>query len=114
MRRESWAELEVVVTGGPDRQGGGDGPVLVLMHGFGATGQDLVPLWRILDVPESFRFVFPAAPLSLGAGYGGGRAWWLIDLLRLEQALASGDARDLTDDEPDGLQAAREQMTALL
>jgi predicted esterase len=52
----------------------------VLLHGFGAPGDDLLPLAEALDLPV--RFVFPAAPLELGMGgfYGDSRAWWMLDL----------------------------------
>jgi phospholipase/carboxylesterase len=51
------------------------GVAVVLLHGWGASGDDLVPLARALAVPQS-RFFVPAAPL---AEVGGGRAWWHLD-----------------------------------
>jgi phospholipase/carboxylesterase len=114
LREERFGELDAVVTGGPDRQGGGDGPVVVLLHGFGAPGDDLVPLWRVLDVPREVRFVFPAAPLQLPWNYGGGRAWWMIDMERLQRAIMTGQARDLTDDVPAGMPEARAAMIGAL
>lgn len=71
MREETFGSLRVRITGGADREGGGDGPAIVLLHGFGAPGHDLVGLWRTLRVPEGTRFVFPEAPLSLGPAYMG-------------------------------------------
>ncbi len=62
---------------------------VVLCHGFGAPGDDLVSLApEILrarpELAQKVRFVFPEAPLSLaGQGYGGGRAWWPLDVQRL-------------------------------
>ena len=50
MRIEQWGGLTVRIAGGIDRKGGGDGPVIVLMLGFGAPGDDLVALHRVLDV----------------------------------------------------------------
>jgi len=35
--------LDAMVTGGADGQGGGDGPVAILCHGFGAPGETDVP-----------------------------------------------------------------------
>ena len=63
MRMERWADLQVRIAGGNDRDGGGSGPVVVLMHGYGAPGDDLVALQRVLTVPRDVRFVFPEAPL---------------------------------------------------
>jgi phospholipase/carboxylesterase len=114
MRRETLAGLPCAITGGPDRAGGGDGPVVVLMHGFGAPGEDLVPLWRVLDVPEATRFVFPAAPLALDMPFSDGRAWWMIDMVRLERMMATGRTVDLSNEVPAGLAAARDQVIALV
>ncbi|HVU01918.1 MAG TPA: hypothetical protein VHE30_09210 [Polyangiaceae bacterium] len=111
MRRETIAGLSVVIAGGTDREGGGDGPLVVLLHGFGAPGDDLVPLYRQLDVPHEVRFAFPAAPLdlrTLGAGYAGGRAWWMIDVAALDAAMRGGQRERRTDVVPEGLAAARE------
>lgn len=118
MRTLSIAGLEVVLAGGDDREGGGRGPMVVLLHGFGAPGTDLVPLWRELAVPAGTRFAFPAAPLTvdlgLPPGMGQARAWWMIDFGRLETALARGELRDLSRDVPDGLAEARARIVALL
>ena len=108
------AGLQVRITGGPDREGGGTGPVVVLFHGFGAPGDDLVPLWRVLDVPQETRFVFPAAPLSLDFGFGDARAWWMLDMERLAQKRAEGNWAELIQEVPDGLSAAREKVIDLL
>lgn len=114
MRREHWAGMDVVVTGGTDRRGGGNGLTVVLMHGFGAPGEDLVGVWRMLEVPAEVRFVFPAAPMELPPTFAGGRAWWMIDVEALERSMASGHPLDRADDEPDGLDAARERILELL
>ncbi len=113
MRRQTMAGLDVVLTGGSDREGGGDGPVVVLLHGFGAPGDDLVALWRVLDVPSTTRFVFPAAPLAIDEQWGG-RAWWMIDVMALQSALAEGRMRDFAADVPPGLAEARAQIDSLL
>lgn len=114
--------LRVAITGGSDGAGGGDGPLVVLLHGFGASGRDLVPLAQFLAAPPGTRFAFPAAPLSLGSGFDIGmgdfglmdsRAWWMIDLERLQHRLlsaGSGDYSALTQDIPEGLAAARQQL----
>src|SRR5215467_8616776 len=99
--------LECVVTGG----GGEPGPVVVLLHGFGAPGDDLVPLAHCLDVPRSVRFVFPAAPTPMAFG---GRAWWMIDMEELEAEMLSQKRRDRSREVPDGMASARAQVNALL
>jgi phospholipase/carboxylesterase len=117
MRVLKLGELTVRVTGGTDREGGGDGPLLVLFHGFGAPATDLVPLHRALDVPREVRFVFPAAPIELEPGAPeefSPRAWWLIDILGLRQAIAEGRAVDLAREKPPGLDEARALVDGLL
>lgn len=114
MKEVRFGELDCVVTGGTDRQGGGTGPVVVLLHGFGAPGTDLVGVWRVMNVPREVRFVFPAAPIDLGPMYMGGRAWWRIDLAAYERAMRTGEMRDLSKTVPEGLAEAREKVTGLL
>ena len=87
---------------------------LVLLHGFGAPGDDLVALAQFLGPnAPSTRFVFPEAPLELGGLYGDSRAWWLLDLARLEDQLRRGVPRDPTEI-PAGLEGARTHVTRLL
>jgi phospholipase/carboxylesterase len=109
MRRIELGQLSAVVAGGPDRAGGGDGPVVVLLHGYGAPAEDLVPLFRVLDVPREVRFVFPAAPLVLDQGQPAafaGRAWWPLDMVELTSIAASGSIERLQAMDPPGLPAA--------
>ena len=114
MIRRRLGDLDCVIAGGADGQGGGDGPTVILMHGFGAGGDDLVDLANYVEVPPGTRWVFPAGPLELGGLYGDSRAWWMIDLARLEPELAAGRAIDRADEVPDGLPAARAAVLGLL
>jgi phospholipase/carboxylesterase len=120
MRLLKLGQLMVRVAGGTDREGGGDGPVLVLMHGFGAPATDLVALFRAIQVPPEVRFVFPAAPLLLDAispDEVAARAWWMIDVARLQASILRGDGVDMARETPPGLATARaavrEMLTAL-
>ncbi len=114
MRLETLGGLRARIVGGTDREGGGDGPVVVLMHGFGAPGEDLVSLWRVIPAARDVRWVFPEAPLELGPAYGAGRAWWHIDIAKLEAAITRGETRAMADEEPEGLADARAKVIALL
>lgn len=88
----------------------------VFCHGFGAPGDDLVHLGaRLLQMfpklLDRVQMVFPAAPLGLGAfGIPGGRAWWMLDMERLQRAAERGEFRDLRNDLPDELPAVRDQL----
>ena len=94
--------------------------IVVLCHGFGAPGTDLVPLaaeilHRQPTLTERVRFVFPAAPLSLDEfGMSGARAWWWLDMNRITQAIESGEMRDLRNDLPKGLPESREMLVSLI
>ncbi|KPK16194.1 MAG: hypothetical protein AMJ62_06715 [Myxococcales bacterium SG8_38] len=102
----------VRLTGGGDREGGGEGPLVVLMHGFGAPGTDLVGLWRVLDVPRGVRFAFPEAPHEM-PGMLGARAWWMLDLARAEEALARGP-KSYAHEIPAGMEEATERVVRML
>jgi len=114
MREERAGGLRIRLTGGTDGQGGGSGPAVILLHGFGAPGNDLVPIGDALAVPPGTRFICPEGPLSLSFGYGDSRAWWLIDMARLEADRAAGRVRDLSAEVPRGLPQAREALERLL
>lgn len=101
-----YGELSVRLSGGDDREGGGDGPLVILLHGYGAPGEDLVPFGRALDVPDGTRFAFPAAPISLATGFGA-RAWWHIDIEALERAMTAGQHRDQRHTVPEELAETR-------
>ena len=94
--------------------------VIVVCHGFGAPGDDLVPLGAELaravpSLGQSARFVFPQGPLSLEAlGWGEARAWWMIDMAKLQLAQQTGQLRDLRSERPVGMSEARDQLVQLL
>jgi phospholipase/carboxylesterase len=93
---------------------------VVLCHGFGAPGDDLVPLGaaffeRRPELAARARFVFPEAPLSLEQlGLPFGRAWWQIDLDRVAAARDPESIRRLSQETPEGLPRARRLLLGLL
>jgi phospholipase/carboxylesterase len=121
MKELNLAGMTVRLVGGVDREGGGDGPLVVLMHGFGAPGDDLVSLWRVLDAPSGTRGAFPAAPHVLGRPAGApasafrdSRAWWMVDMERRLSAAERGALEALTLEVPPGMEEARAAVTALI
>ncbi|MCB9559960.1 MAG: phospholipase [Kofleriaceae bacterium] len=98
----------VVPAGRPDPR-----LVVVLLHGFGAPGDDLVSLAEWIDVP-GVAWVFPEAPLELGGLYGDARAWWMLDLERIERDLARRSPSDRSTEVPEGMAPARARIVALL
>jgi phospholipase/carboxylesterase len=114
MREDILGGLKVRLTGGSDGRGGGDGPVVMLLHGFGAPGDDLVPLADVIEAPVGTRWLFPEAPLSLNMGFGDSRAWWIIDFARIQADREAGRIRDLSVEIPQGLTMARERFLVFL
>jgi phospholipase/carboxylesterase len=93
--------------------------VVILMHGFGAPGEDLVGLAEMIDAPRGTAFVFPKAPHTFRELYGAppfvdARAWWKLDLEAIERARRTGGVRDLSRERPEGIDAARALVVGLL
>jgi phospholipase/carboxylesterase len=114
MKQDSIGGLRLRLAGGTDGKGGGSGPAIILLHGFGAPGDDLVSLGEIIPAPPRTRWLFPEAPISLSMGYGDSRAWWMIDMARIQADRAAGRVRDLSIEVPKGLSLARERLLAFL
>jgi phospholipase/carboxylesterase len=117
MRKALFGELFGYVVGGSDGNGAGDGPVVVLLHGFGAPGTDLVALAGELDVPSAVRFVFLMAPIEFEAGLPdtvAARAWWQIDMMELQVAALTKQYASLSERSPVGLEPVRKQVELAL
>jgi phospholipase/carboxylesterase len=91
--------------------GDGEGPAILFCHGFGAPGDDLVPLARAVDTGPGVRWFFPAAPLELDWG---GRAWWQVDIEERLALAARGRVEELRRDSPEGLAESRAMLEATL
>lgn len=111
------AGLDVHLVDALDRIGA---PVVVLMHGFSMSADDLSPFGASMAMPAVF--LFPDAPIDLGAVPGStpagptrrARAWWRIDTAARDAAIAAGIDRDLSGETPAGLPDARARLVALL
>jgi phospholipase/carboxylesterase len=94
--------------------------VVILNHGFGASGEDLVDIGAMLmdeceDIAEKFRFVFPEAPIDLGPmGMPGGRAWWPINMAKLAEINQTRDYSELTRISPPGMPEATAYLATAL
>jgi len=91
---------------------------VVLLHGFGAPGTDLLSLADVLPVPEGTGLFFPEGPLDLGQvlgrSYSGARAWWPIDMVQLQVAMMTGQVARAAEGLANGLERARDQVIILL
>jgi phospholipase/carboxylesterase len=113
MRETTIAELRVWIAGETAGDRADDGPTVVLLHGFGAPGNDLVSLSSALDAPLRTRFVFPEGSIDMGNRYSGGRAWWRLDLEGRLRRQERGEGQDIAE-VPEGLPTARARVDALL
>lgn len=82
--------------------------VVVMLHGFQMTPRDLSPFAHSLGLPAWF--LFPRGPLEAKPA---GRAWWHIDHVLRDQAIAKGP-RDFNVQHPPDLPNARERLTRFL
>jgi phospholipase/carboxylesterase len=81
---------------------------LVLLHGYAMRSTDLAPFAHSLGLPALF--LLPQGPVT---SPNGGHAWWTVDPESREAALRVGP-RDLVDDYPQGLAAARHHLGRFL
>ncbi len=96
------------------------GGLVILNHGFGASGDDLVDIGAMLMdesevISAKFRFIFPEAPIDLGPmGMPGGRAWWPINMAHLAEINQTQDYSELTRICPPGMPEATSLLAAAL
>ncbi len=104
----AWGGLEVVTAGQ------GDGPAVILLHGYGTPADDLVPLAHALlrdSRLSKLRFVMPAGPLPLPDG---GRMWWPLAPRPVRRAQVARGERDVSRERPPELPASRSAVLALI
>jgi phospholipase/carboxylesterase len=77
------------------------GTAVIVLHGWGAPGDDLLPIAEMLKRP-GVRFFVPAGPLP---EVGGGRAWWHLDP-------HTRPPHAQTDQLPDGFRSTPEVVAA--
>jgi len=118
MRIVEAGPLKVRALGGDDRQGGGDGPSVVLLHGYGVPGNDLVLLPRLARVatPQPLRWFFPEGPLVIDGQPGGpARAWYAVDRAAIQRRVeAEQPPYPIRDSVPPGMDGAVDQVEACL
>lgn len=67
---ENWGGLKTTVSGHPVADAD---LVVVLLHGYGAPGSDMVGLGQVIDASSKTAFLFPEGPVAVGQG---GLAWY--------------------------------------
>ena len=94
--------------------------LVVLCHGYGAPGSDLLGVvehWISLlgDAAKRFRFLCPIAPGDLSElGMPGGRAWWPLNMSSLMEVIQAQRYEELHQQTPPGIDSARESLSELI
>ncbi len=114
-------KLDCVVAADSSCDGAPDA-VVILCHGFGAPGTDLVSLGgelldrvreRMKAADLDLRFIFPAAPLALDPVFDS-RAWWMIDIEKIQRLSETGEMREMRKESPSELPACREMINEVI
>ena len=83
---------------------------VILCHGFGAPPTDLVSIANeMISQNEELAkavFIFPGAPLELDPTFDG-RAWWMIDMEKVQQMQQRGETREMRSTSPKRLPVCR-------
>ena len=87
---------------------------LILLHGYGASCEDLASLSNMIRVP-GLRMIFPNGPqeVDLG-GHMTGRAWFPISISDLERTNSTGAPPSFETMTPPGSKKAREAVTEMI
>ena len=81
----------------------GNKRAIVLLHGYGADYNDLCGLASTTDADRTFDWYFPRGPVHVPIdSYRSGRAWFPIDMIKLQSALMRGDPAPYANLSPDG------------
>lgn len=86
---------------------------VIFLHGYGANMHDLFPLWEMWHA-EKFNWYFPNGVESLPMGYYEGRAWFSIDMEKLEQSIREGTQRDMKGSIPPELDSTLTRLEHLI
>lgn len=93
--------------------------IVVLCHGYGAAGDDLVGIGEAIlsqrpELAASTLWVFPEAPLTLDDGPYSGRAWWHLNVAALMEAVELGEWSSVEEACPAGIDQASGQLSQLV
>ncbi len=92
-----------------------DAPWFILFHGYGADAFDLQPLGDLIRTSKDCNYLFPQGGLEVPIGPGwSGRAWWPINMERLQNAQAGGGEWDTSNERPEILPQVREKAFKMI
>ena len=90
---------------------------VIFCHGFGAPGTDLVSLADVMfqmgQAQQDAVYVFPTAPIQLDPLFDS-RAWWMIDIEKIQKLMMNGETREMQDESPELLPQRRVDLTYVI
>ncbi len=105
-QRIKLADIEAI-----EIEGDKDAPIIILLHGYGASAHDLYPLHAELSLTIKPSWYFPNGIVKVPLGpHIYGRAWFPIDMEALLEARARGTWREMSRDLPLGIGEAQKKI----
>lgn len=87
------------------------GRAVIIFHGYGADFTDLMPVADMMGLRD-VTWYFPNGTQQVIIGGGmSGRAWFPIDMDRIEKQMIKGEHFDFTNHRPQGIDRARDLAT---
>jgi phospholipase/carboxylesterase len=89
---------------------------VIVCHGYGASMHDLAPIGEWMEPKTGGAWYFLQGPLEVPIGpYVSGRAWFPIDMMKLQMATARGEFASLFENDlPKGIDVASEQISEVV
>lgn len=91
--------------------------VVILCHGFGAPGTDLVSIAdQLIEAGkglEQTEFIFPQAPIEIDPMFDS-RAWWMLDMVKIQELMEKGEFREFGSSNPPELPARRQAINEII
>lgn len=89
---------------------------MFMLHGYGANMRDLAPLATLSPELKKFNWIFPDGVLKVPIGpYMHGKAWFPIDMVKLNQAMMNGGFEEIFADHiPEGLEESSQSMAEMV
>lgn len=96
-------------------QGDEGAPAVMLFHGYGADGSDLVSLASLYQGPIKPHFYFPTGPMEvpIAPGYSG-RGWFPIDIELLKAAIQGKKSQNVVSAFPKEYSQIRQVISLLI
>jgi phospholipase/carboxylesterase len=89
--------------------------LVIILHGYGASQNDLLGLHSVIDPENKHDWVFPNGPLAIDIGnHMEGRAWFAITSSQIQAAAIRGEVLTFSDACPADFLAALEMLKTMV